>query len=135
MKKFKKTFRKNIIAGLLVTVPAALTYMVLAFVVNRMDRMMAPLIPKLFGDQVVLWLEKYPIPGIGFLLIVAFIILVGLFATNFVGKKVVEGSERLLHQIPFVRAIYTSDDQQELSEGHRNRPGKPGGLEQPGDRL
>lgn len=108
MKKFKKTFRKNIIAGLLVTVPAALTYMVLAFVVNRMDRMMAPLIPKLFGDPAVLWLEKYPIPGIGFLLIAAFIILVGLFATNFVGKKVVEGSERLLHQIPFVRAIYTS---------------------------
>ena len=93
---------------MLVTVPAALTYMVLAFVVNRVDRMMAPIIPKLFGPRVVEWLEQNYIPGIGFLLIIGFIILVGLFATNFFGKKVVQAGELLLNKIPFVRAIYTS---------------------------
>ena len=108
MQKLKKAIKKNILAGLLVTVPAALTYMVLAFVVNRVDRMMAPIIPKLFGPRVVEWLEQNYIPGIGFLLIIGFIILVGLFATNFFGKKVVQAGELLLNKIPFVRAIYTS---------------------------
>ena len=108
MQKLKKAIKKNILAGLLVTVPAALTYMVLAFLVNRVDRMMAPIIPKLFGPRVVEWLEQNYIPGIGFLLIIGFIILVGLFATNFFGKKVVQAGELLLNKIPFVRAIYTS---------------------------
>ena len=108
MQKLKRAIKKNILAGLLVTVPAALTYMVLAFVVNRVDRMMAPIIPKLFGPRVVEWLEQNYIPGIGFLLIIGFIILVGLFATNFFGKKVVQAGELLLNKIPFVRAIYTS---------------------------
>ena len=108
MQKLKKAIKKNILAGLLVTVPAALTYMVLAFVVNRVDRMMAPIIPKLFGPRVMEWLEQNYIPGIGFLLIIGFIILVGLFATNFFGKKVVQAGELFLNKIPFVRAIYTS---------------------------
>lgn len=108
MQSLKKNIRKNIIAGLLVTVPIALTYMVLAFVVNRVDRMMEPLISGLFGERAVDFLEKYPVPGVGFLLIVSFVVLVGLLATNFIGRKIVEWSEKLLHQIPFVRAIYTS---------------------------
>jgi uncharacterized membrane protein len=54
------------------------------------------------------WMEKYPVPGLGFVLLMIFIILVGLFATNFFGKQVVLAGELILHKIPFVRVIYTS---------------------------
>jgi len=81
------TIKKNMIAGLLVTIPAALTYIILDFVVTWVDRMMAPVIPKIIGEPGVRLLEQYPVPGIGFLFLILFIVLVGLLATNFFGKK------------------------------------------------
>jgi uncharacterized membrane protein len=105
---FKKAFKKNLIAGLLVTIPAGLTYMVLSFVITRVDRAMAPAINGIFGSQGLQLLEDSHIPGMGFLLLALFIIGVGLFATNFIGKKIVLLGENFLHKIPVVRVIYTS---------------------------
>ena len=108
MKKFRKAIKKNLIAGLLVTVPVALTYLVLAFVIRNVDKAMNPVIVKVFGPTGLKWMEEYHIPGLGFVLLILFIVLVGLFGTNFIGKKILALSERILHNIPFVRVIYTS---------------------------
>ncbi len=105
---FKKAFKKNLIAGLLVTIPAGLTYIILSFVITRVDSAMAPVVKGIFGPQGVQLLEEWNIPGTGFLLLALFIIGVGLFGTNFIGKKIVALGEKLLHQIPVVRVIYTS---------------------------
>jgi uncharacterized membrane protein len=105
---FKKAFKKNLIAGLLVTIPAGLTYMILSFVITRVDRTMAPVIQKVFGPQGLHLLEEWHIPGMGFLLLGLFIIGVGLVGTNFIGKKIVATGEKILHKIPVVRVIYTS---------------------------
>ncbi|MDP6734994.1 MAG: DUF502 domain-containing protein [Nitrospinaceae bacterium] len=108
MKWLRVTIKKNIIAGLLVTIPAALTYIILDFVVTGVDRMMAPVIPKIIGEPGMRLLEQYPVPGIGFLFLVLFIVLVGLLATNFFGKKLFNLGELILHNIPLVRVIYIS---------------------------
>jgi uncharacterized membrane protein len=105
---FKKAFKKNLIAGLLVTIPAGLTYMILSFVITRVDRTMAPVIQRIFGPQGLRLLEEWHIPGLGFLILGLFIIGVGLVGTNFIGKKVVATGEKILHKIPVVRVIYTS---------------------------
>ena len=55
---FKKAFKKNLIAGLLVTIPAGLTYMILSFVITRVDRAMAPAIKGIFGSQGLYLMEK-----------------------------------------------------------------------------
>ncbi len=108
MKKLRKGIKKNLIAGLLVIVPTALTYMVLAFVIRNVDKAMHPIIIKVFGPEGPQLMEQYHIPGTGVLFLVLFIILVGLFATNFLGRKVLQLGERIVHNIPFVRVIYTS---------------------------
>ncbi len=108
MQKLKHAIKKNLIAGLLVTVPAALTYLVLSFVIRNVDQAMEPVINRVLGPSGMQFMEKYHIPGLGFLVLFLFIVLVGLFATNFIGKKVVHTGERVLHKIPFVRVIYTS---------------------------
>jgi len=105
---FKKAFKKNLIAGLLVTIPAGLTYMILSFVITRVDKAMAPAIQGIFGQQGLQLMEEWHIPGMGFLLLALFIIGVGLVGTNFIGKKIVATGERILHKIPVVRVIYTS---------------------------
>ncbi len=108
MQGMKSAIKKNMIAGLLVTIPAAFTYIILNFVITRVDRMMAPIVPKVIGAQGMEILKEYPVPGMGFLLLILFILLVGLIATNFFGKKLFEFGELILHKIPFVRVIYVS---------------------------
>ena len=105
---FKKALKKNLIAGLLVTVPAALTYMILSFVITRVDKAMEPVIVGVVGPQILKLMDEWHIPGMGFLFLAIFIIAVGFFGTNFIGKKVVALGERFLHNIPVVRVIYTS---------------------------
>ena len=105
---FKKALKKNLIAGFLVTIPAALTYMILSFVITRVDKAMEPIITGVLGPQNIQLMEKLHIPGMGLLFLVVFIIAVGLVGTNFIGKKIVAISEGILHKIPVVRVIYTS---------------------------
>jgi uncharacterized membrane protein len=104
----KKALKKNLIAGLLVTVPAALTYMILSFVITRVDKAMEPVIVGVLGPQNLKLMDEWHIPGMGFLFLAIFIIAVGFIGTNFIGKKVVALGERILHNIPVVRVIYTS---------------------------
>ena len=104
----KKALKKNLIAGLLVTIPAALTYMILSFVITRVDKAMKPVVIGVLGPQNIKLMEEWHIPGMGFLFLVLFIIAVGLVGTNFIGKKVVAMGEKILHNIPVVRVIYTS---------------------------
>ena len=105
---FKKALKKNLIAGLLVTVPVALTYMILSFVITRVDKAMEPVIVGILGPQILKLMDEWHIPGMGFLFLAIFIIAVGFVGTNFIGKKVVALGERILHNIPVVRVIYTS---------------------------
>jgi uncharacterized membrane protein len=105
---FKKALKKNLIAGLLVTVPAALTYMILSFVITRVDKAMEPVIVGILGPQNLKLMDEWHIPGMGFIFLAIFIFAVGFVGTNFIGKKVVALGEKVLHNIPVVRVIYTS---------------------------
>jgi uncharacterized membrane protein len=105
---FKKALKKNLIAGLLVTVPAALTYMILSFVITRVDKAMEPVIVGVLGPQNLKLMDEWHVPGMGFLFLAIFIFAVGFVGTNFIGKKVVAMGEKILHNIPVVRVIYTS---------------------------
>ena len=47
MQALRGTIKKNMIAGLLVTVPVAFTYIILEFLITRVDRVMAPVVAKI----------------------------------------------------------------------------------------
>ena len=106
MQKVKGAIKKNIIAGLLVTVPVALTYIILEFVITRIDEMMVPVVSKLINEKAMENFNGYFVPGMGFLLLILFVFLIGLIATNIFGKKVFKFGELVLHKIPLVRVIY-----------------------------
>jgi uncharacterized membrane protein len=106
MQKIKGAIKKNIIAGLLVTVPVALTYIILEFVITRIDEMMVPVVSKIINEKAMENLNGYFIPGMGFLLLIFVVFFIGLIATNFFGKKVFKFGELVLHKIPIVRVIY-----------------------------
>ena len=106
MKMIKGTIKKNIIAGLLVMVPVSLTYIILKFVITRIDALVVPIVSKIIGEKAMENFNGYFVPGMGFLILIFFIFFIGLLATNFFGKKLFNFGELVLRKIPIVRVIY-----------------------------
>lgn len=102
----KNFLKQNMIAGLLVIVPIALTYIVLAFVIGKLDQLMAPVVTWFILQLQLPLPEDFHLPGLGFILICLFIFIVGLVTANFLGKQLVRAWDFLMHRVPFVRGIY-----------------------------
>lgn len=97
-----KRLRRYLVAGLLIWAPLAVTYFLLRFAVNLMDKTLAVL-PQQYQPEELLGLH---IPGLGVILTFVVLFLTGMLAANFVGRYVVGGWESLLDRIPVVRTIY-----------------------------
>ena len=102
----KSFLKQNMIAGLLVTVPIALTYIVMAFVINKLDQLMAPVVTWIILRLQLPLPEDFHLPGLGFILICFFIFAIGLVAANFLGRQLVRAWDYLMHRVPYVRGIY-----------------------------
>ena len=99
-------FKQIMIAGLLVIIPIGLTYIVMAFVINKLDLLVAPLVTWIIQELQLPLPDDFHLPGLGFILIVIFIFLIGLATANFFGKQLVRVWDNLIHRVPFVRGIY-----------------------------
>jgi len=102
----REFIKRNIIAGLLVIIPIALTYIVMAFVIGKLDALMAPVVTWIILQLQLPLPEDFHLPGLGFILICLFIFIIGLVTANFLGKQLVRAWDFLMHQVPFVRGIY-----------------------------
>ena len=107
-----KQFRRYLVAGILVWAPLAVTYLLLRFAVNLMDKTLR-WVPAQYQPGVLLqqlFDTEYPvhIPGLGVILTLAVLILTGVLAANFVGRAFVGGWESLMDRIPVVRSVYSA---------------------------
>jgi uncharacterized membrane protein len=100
--RLQQKLRNIFLAGLLVTVPTMISFFLLRFLVNYIDKVSAPIVKRLFHTS---------IPGIGFSVTILIVLTIGFLGTNIIGKKLVSIGERLLSKIPLVRNIYTSAKQ------------------------
>ena len=100
--------RGYLLAGILVTAPITitvyLTYNFLAFVDNNV----AHVLPEewyraLYGHTTI--------PGVGLIVAILFFVLVGWFATNFLGRFIIHISERILARMPIIRTVYSATKQ------------------------
>ena len=96
--------KKYFITGLLIWIPLAITFMVLAWIVGTLD-------------AILLWLPTehqpssyigFDIPGVGVVASLLIIFFTGLVAANVLGQKLVRLWEALLSRIPVVKSIYYS---------------------------
>jgi uncharacterized membrane protein len=92
----------------LVLLPLGITFLVLTFVFNTLDSILGPLMPHislhLFGRQA-------NIPGLGIIGFFLLLYLIGVIATNVLGRKLVNWTDRLFINIPVVKNIYFSSKQ------------------------
>jgi uncharacterized membrane protein len=104
--------RKYLLAGLLVWLPLAITIWVLHAVLNTLDGVFEAL---LSASQAVLPEAAYAplqmlkqVPGLGVIVMVAGLLLTGVFAANIAGQWALAQGSRLLTHIPIVKSIYSS---------------------------
>ena len=87
-----KRIRRYLVAGVLVWLPLGVTLLLINFLVGIMDRTLG-LVPLQYRPES--WLG-FPIPGLGVILTILILLVTGVLAANFVGRKVVGGWESLL---------------------------------------
>lgn len=94
--------RRYFIAGLLVFLPLAVTYTVLAWLFGVLDNFLGRLFTVLFG---------YKVPGLGLVATIVVIFLMGAMVTNVLGRRLVRGFETVLMRIPLARTVYSATKQ------------------------
>ena len=92
-------FKVRFLTGVVVTLPAIATSSLLYVFWDKIDDFFSPGYERLFGRR---------IPGLGFLTAVCVILLMGIVATNVVGRRILAWIERLLLRVPIFRSIYPS---------------------------
>lgn len=73
--------------------------MALKFLLQSIDGLVGNLPERLFG---------YHIPGVGILVTTLLVLLMGVFASNYFGKKILEFADKFFGKIPLVNMIYSA---------------------------
>ena len=98
------TFRKYLIAGLLVWLPLAATAFIIKLVIDLLDKIIL-FLPLQYRPES---LFGFSIPGFGLALAIGVLLLTGMLAANLLGRELVAIWEGILSRIPIVRNIYNA---------------------------
>lgn len=93
-----RKLRTQFLTGLVAIIPIGVTIGVLVWVFTAIDGILKPIVEDIFGR---------PIPGIGFGATVLLIYLIGVIASNILGRRLLRFGESLLLRVPLVRQLYT----------------------------
>lgn len=99
-----KKLRNYFLAGLIVILPAVVSFYILLSLFTYFDGFFARWIGRIpvVGETLV------SIPGVGLFLTVLSIMLVGLFTANIVGRRVVAYGDKVFSRTPVIRTIYNT---------------------------
>lgn len=106
--------RRYFIAGFFVIVPLGISIYALVKIFEIVDGLTTPLYDQLLHRRV---------PGLGTLTTVAVIVLTGAFATNVIGRRVLERAEGWLLRVPLFRTIYAPVKQLVVAFSPENESG------------
>jgi uncharacterized membrane protein len=89
--------RRSFVAGFFVTVPLFISVAAIVWIFNIVDGLTTPFFDRLLGRR---------IPGLGIASTALAIVLVGVFARNVMGRRVLQRTEGWLLKVPVFRTIY-----------------------------
>lgn len=89
--------RRNFVTGFFVTVPLFISVAAIVWMFGVVDGLTTPMYDRALGRR---------IPGLGLVSTAAVIVLVGAFARNVIGRRVLQRTERWLLRVPVFRTVY-----------------------------
>src|SRR5215510_11989428 len=90
--------RRSFITGFFVTVPLFVSVAAFVWIFNVVDTAMTPLYDRILGRRV---------QGLGILSTAVALVLVGAFARNVIGRRILQRAEGWLLRVPVFRTIYS----------------------------
>jgi len=99
MSGIRRQLQIKFVTGLLVIVPIAVTVWTFWELFNFVDGLLAPAVADQLGRHV---------PGVGLLVAILLVLLMGVFATNVVGRRTLGWLDGLLYRIPIFRNVYSA---------------------------
>jgi uncharacterized membrane protein len=101
----KKNLKNTFLAGLFVIVPLVVSVALLLWFFQKADNLFSPLV-----DGVVRKISPGidHIPGTGILTGLVIILVIGFFARNVVGERVLAALDKFINRIPWYRTIYST---------------------------
>jgi uncharacterized membrane protein len=95
--------RAYFLTGVIVTAPITITLFLVWQFLDFVDTHVAGLLPARYNPETYL---PFSLPGLGLLLMLAFLTLVGMLTAGLAGRTLVRMGERLLSRMPVVRGVY-----------------------------
>jgi uncharacterized membrane protein len=110
MKRFRAYLRNVFLAGILTVLPVIITYFFLSFILKKLSGFLIPYLEIVANYFNIHFTDaQKAILSLSFLIIAIF--LIGLFAKNYFGKKVISFFEKILSKIPLIRGVYSATRQ------------------------
>ncbi|MCC7008670.1 MAG: DUF502 domain-containing protein [Acidobacteria bacterium] len=89
--------RRRFLAGVFVTVPLVVSVVAIVWVLQWGDRLTSGLGERVIGRH---------LPGLGIFATAVFVLVIGIVATNVIGRRLLQRAERILLHIPLFRTVY-----------------------------
>ncbi|MCC7416447.1 MAG: DUF502 domain-containing protein [Acidobacteria bacterium] len=89
--------RRSFITGFFAIVPLVITVLALVWLFNAVDGLATPIYDRMLGRH---------IPGLGVLSTMIVLLIVGAFARNVIGRRIVSTGEQYLLRVPLFRSVY-----------------------------
>ena len=99
MSNLWRQLKIRFVTGLLVIVPIAVTAWTFWVLFDFVDGLLAPAVADRMGRHV---------PGVGLLVAILLVLLMGIFATNVAGKRMLGWLDGLIYRVPMVRNVYSA---------------------------
>ena len=90
--------------GILVTAPVGMTFYLAYKLIIWLDRLVNRVLPPEFRPDNYL---PVTVPGLGIIVLTALMIVIGMFATGFLGKFFLRLGEWILYKLPFISSVYS----------------------------
>ncbi len=115
-------FQRTLGAGVLVILPIGITVLVLKFFFDLLDPVLQPAVDLLPGPTIT---------GAGLIALIVLVYLLGLFAAQVVGRRLIGIGHRVMEVIPVVKGIYGTTRMaiEILSHSHNGSPNGPSGVD------
>jgi uncharacterized membrane protein len=97
MKNFIRHMKTYMVRGLLAIIPLVLSILVIQILYINIDRRVVGLLDRTIG---------FSFPGLGIILSLASLYLLGLIASNIVGKKIFSLIGKVTERLPFIKTTY-----------------------------
>ena len=97
--------RNRFFAGVVIAIPIVATILAVTWVVQKIDENVFRLLPEALDPETYL---GFAIPGLGLIFAIFLIFILGVVASNFIGKSLIRSGESLLDRVPVVSPVYNS---------------------------